>query len=108
MEILFKKGKSFNAFPLKIIFLMPQFPLPFPAQAMFVVPKRNFKRSPDRNRLKRQMRESYRLIKSSFYDQLGASEKQLILAILYTGNKKVDYSIISHAVNRLLEKVLRV
>lgn len=78
--------------------------LPFPAQAMFVAPKRSFKKSPDRNLLKRRMREAYRLNKASFYETL--KPRKLILAFIYTGKKVEDFAIIEASVKKLLAQVI--
>jgi ribonuclease P protein component len=81
--------------------------LAFPAQAMFVVPKRNFKRSPDRNKLKRRMREAYRLSKSGFYEALEQEGKKLVLAFIYTGKKQESFSVIDASVKKLLLQAVR-
>jgi ribonuclease P protein component len=103
MEMLFAKGKSRSSFPVKMQF-MDAGDLKFPAQAMFVVPKRSFKKSPDRNRLKRRMREAYRLNKQKMYEQLKAAKKQMLLAFIYIGKEEADYSKIETAIKKLIDK----
>ncbi len=73
-----------------------------PAQAMFVAPKRNFKKAHDRNLLKRRMREAYRLNKNSFYQQLELAGKKVLLAFIYTAKKQEDFLVIENAVKKLL------
>jgi len=79
IETLFKKGKSLFVFPLKVVFIPKklndqledtkeeneQKNIP-PARLLISVSKRNFKKAVDRNRIKRQIREGYRLQKSEF------------------------------------------
>jgi ribonuclease P protein component len=103
MEFLFGKGTSHNAYPVKLIWIETPVNLTFPAQALFVVPKRNFKRAHDRNKLKRRMREVYRLNKNTFYEELNTSNKKVILAFLYTGKKQEEYSTIETSVLKLLK-----
>jgi len=105
MEVLFKNGTSHNAYPVKLIYLKTPVDLQFPAQAMFVVPKRNFKRSPDRNLLKRRMREVYRLQKSVLYEELITLNKKVLIAFLYIGKTEEDYAVIERSILKLLKKI---
>ncbi|WP_338794206.1 ribonuclease P protein component [Bernardetia sp. MNP-M8] len=75
METLFKKGKSLFVFPLKVVFIPKKVEdkkeennqkNTLPARLLISVSKRNFKKAVDRNRIKRQIREGYRLQKSEF------------------------------------------
>ena len=105
IDLLFEKNKGINAFPVKMVFLDTLTELPFPAQAMFVAPKRSFKKSPDRNKLKRRMREAYRLSKAGFYEAL--AQRKLLIAFIYTGKKIEDYSVIEAAIIKLLAQALK-
>ncbi len=103
--MLFKKGSSFHVYPLKLVFLKDEAPMDYPAQAMFVAPKRSFKKSPDRNTLKRRMRESYRVKKQELYASLEPTQSHLVLAFLYTGKKEESLEVVSHSVDQLLKKL---
>ena len=65
IEYLFKEGKSFSIFPLRVLYTInaasekPTNNL----RAGFSVSTRNFKKAVDRNRIKRLLREAYRLQK---------------------------------------------
>lgn len=89
---LFTKGSSFFLYPFKVFVLRvePGHADIAATQALFSVSKKNFKRAIDRNRLKRQMRELFRLHKaeiSLFQD----AEKQVLVAILYIGKQHHAY-----------------
>ncbi len=60
IQELFHKGSSFYLFPFKVIFLPGKGAA---SQVLVSVPKSIFKRAVDRNRIKRRIREGYRLNK---------------------------------------------
>ncbi len=61
---VFAQGKSFVAYPLRVIYLIDDKELSARSQILVSVPKKYFKRAVDRNRIKRLVRENYRLNKS--------------------------------------------
>lgn len=105
MELLFKKGRSSNAYPVKLTMIETGEEMKFPAQVMFVVPKKSFKRSPDRNKLKRRMREVYRTNKSAMYQNLSRDNRKLLLAFIYTGKKMEGFGAIESSLLKLMAKL---
>ena len=77
IDLLFLKGSNAICYPLKLIYLETEIDYVNPCQAMFVVPKRVFKRAHDRNKLKRRVREAYRLNKAGFYEVLRTKNKKI-------------------------------
>lgn len=65
IDSLFQEGKGMVKFPIKMQYMSHEKPM---HQIAFSVPKRNFKRAVDRNRIKRQLREAYRLNKHILYE----------------------------------------
>lgn len=98
---MFKEGKSKTAYPLKLIYFS------FPndtvncTKAMFVAPKKKFKDAHQRNKLKRRMREAYRLQKATFYSN-HEQKGTLNLAFIYIGNEAQEYDIIYKSIQKLL------
>lgn len=79
IQELFEKGSSFYFHPFKVLYLPHPDAGSTTNQVLFSVPKRQFKRAVDRNKIKRRLREAYRLNKSL----LREPEKWLI-AYIYT------------------------
>ena len=99
IEKLYKEGSSVKAFPLRMVFLQTEHTSEYPAQMGVSVAKRNFKRAPDRNRLKRLMRESYRLQKEIVYNN---ADKPYVFMISYLGKEEKEYHEIYTKMNKLL------
>ncbi|MCL4119527.1 UNVERIFIED_CONTAM: hypothetical protein GTU68_045373 [Idotea baltica] len=99
IEKLYKEGNSVKVFPLRIMYLQTAHTSDFPAQVGVSVAKRNFKKAPDRNRLKRLMRETYRLQKAIVYDNL---EQPYVFMISYLGKEEKSYQEIFDKMNKLL------
>ena len=104
IDQLFAEGKTFFVYPLKIVYTEMQLPVDYPVQAGFSVSKRNFKRAVKRNKIKRLLRECYRLNKSIIYD--ANKEKQLAIMIIYTGKEIEDYQKIEKATKKALNKLV--
>lgn len=96
---LYTEGNSVKAFPLRMVYLQTEHRSDFAAQVGVSVPKRNFKKAPDRNRLKRLMRETYRLQKGIVYDHL---DKPHIFMISYLGKEEWKYEDLYVKMEKLL------
>lgn len=108
-SIFNKKGKSIHAGPILFVYLKAELDGPFPAQAMFSVSKKKFKKAHDRNRLKRLMREAYRLHKHIIYSALEATSDQYAIAMLYLDKEITDYQTVeASTINCIDEFVKRI
>ncbi len=104
IERLFAEGESFLQYPLKIVYAKSQIPSDYPAQAAFTVSKKNFKRAVARNRIKRLLRETYRLNKHIIYDDI--KNYQLAVFIIFIGKKLPKHKEIEVAMQKGLCKMI--
>lgn len=109
IEKLFAGGsRSFSVFPLRVVYL-PVEELEAPASILVSVSKRRFKRAVKRNRVKRQIREAYRLNKHGLLDVLADKQCRLAIAFIYLSDQLVESSLIAErmktALARIAEKV---
>lgn len=104
---LFNNGSSFILYPFRLSWTFESLPENFLAQILISVPKRRYKRSVDRNLLKRRIREAYRLHKSEIlYSSLAANNKQLIFAVAYIGKEILDFHLIEKKLKLSLSKLI--
>lgn len=120
-------SKSVAAFPLRAIFLIESTIGPIdsidpmsksdtetqPVQVLFSVSKRHFKHAVDRNRLKRQLREAYRLNRHLLFthntdkDEHSFSEQcaRLYIAFIWLSNEHAPSTVIYARMNSLLKRI---
>ena len=104
-ELFGKQGSSFGVYPLRIVWVASPAPTAAAPQVLISVSKRTFKRAVDRNRLKRLIREAYRLNKYRLLEQPSGHQVAL-LGIIFTGKEKSPLALVEKrlisALNRLL------
>jgi ribonuclease P protein component len=112
IDELFKEGKAVKVFPLKILYQVhsPSEPKP-KLQVMFVVSKRAIKKATRRNRIKRCLREAYRLLKNDLLlvlSQQCPSVHHLRLAFLFQSapSEPIRSEQMKAVLNRGIEKVI--
>lgn len=107
IDLLFANGRSFVAFPLRVIYLpVEEEALPARASVLISVPKKKFKRAVKRNLIKRRMREAYRIHKHELFDALANNRQRMLVAFLYLDKEILPFSDIEKAMQKALD-VLR-
>ena len=100
---LYIEGKSIKIFPLRMVYVQTEHTSEFPCQVGVSVPKRNFKKAVDRNRIKRLLRESYRLQKQTVYSKV---KKPYVFMISYLAKDEWKYEAIHQKMEKLLLKFI--
>ncbi|MDQ6812229.1 MAG: ribonuclease P protein component [Bacteroidota bacterium] len=83
---MFSKGKSISVFPLKVLYEFVE-NSEMPLQAGVTASSRHFKKAVQRNRIKRLLREAYRVQKLPLQQVLLTHHKSLALFFIYTGKE---------------------
>ena len=101
IESLYEKGSKLKAFPIKLIYLLePESGSKL--KSAFAVPKRSFKLAVNRNKIKRRMREAFRLNKGIIEDKF---EDRLLLMFVVQGSESPSFQEIQDKIILLLQRL---
>ena len=109
IETLFEKGDSqtLAAYPLRAVFLKKERQQGHaPVQILISVPKKRFKHAVDRNRVKRQVREAYRLHKQLISDII-PDDKELLIAFIWLSDSHCPSIEVEKRMVSLLQRIAK-
>ncbi len=107
IEVLFKQGSSFSNFPLRVLYFFSEENISS-LQAGFAVSGKHFKKAVDRNRIKRLMREAYRMQKNSLTDNLVGNKKFMAVFFIYTAKEILLYKDVSEKMKACLQRLNKI
>lgn len=113
IESIFQRGRKFKSYPCFFFYVTCGDPIQFSSQYNLFpfllgvsCPKRKFKTAVQRNRIKRIMRESYRLNKPAIYDlpsQTYLLSEAISCMMVYVGNEDPTFEILEKSTIKFLE-----
>ncbi len=111
---VFAEGKSFVAYPLRVIYIIDQEQPRQGAikgktarsQMMISVPKKYFKRAVDRNRVKRLVRENYRLNKHKLIVELDERDLYARIIFINVARDLPSFKQCKKGVNKAFERII--
>jgi ribonuclease P protein component len=95
---LFSHGRSFLVHPFKVVWYAEEFDTGPRARMAVSVSKRYSKRAVHRNRIRRKIKEAYRLHKNQLYHQLSETNVRLIFMYIYVGREEYEWEKIEHKI----------
>ena len=101
IEHLFENGHSIMAYPLLLKYNETEFKDNVMTKTAVSVSKKKFNKAVDRIKIKRLIREVYRLNKPNYFNNLTT---QYNLMILYIGKEKPIYANLNSSMKELLKK----
>lgn len=108
IDQLFQKRKSVNAFPVKAFFAFPEEEQDICLKAGVGTSKRNFKKAVHRNRVKRLLREAWRLNKPELQKVLNDNKQQMIIFLHYSDKELPSLEQVQEKVQLLIQKLIKV
>lgn len=121
IEPLFREGEGFYEYPLRLVWRMldkNQLSAHFkngvpagidPIQMMITVPKKKRRHAVDRVKMRRRIREAYRLNRLELKELASEvnPEGTLSLGFVYISQENEDYALVERKMKRLLHKVAK-
>lgn len=112
IDRLFRGGesRSMSSYPLRVVYCLTERQDDIPVKMMVSVPKRYFKHAVDRNRIKRQLRESYRHHKALLWETMEEHPDQLLAVVFiwldshHRPSNEVEQRMIG-LIHRICEKI---
>jgi ribonuclease P protein component len=109
IDRVFNNGKSFSQYPFKVFYVQSDDLAGPAARLLIAIPKKKVRLAVDRNRIRRWVREAYRLNKTGLFACLESIPAKVHLALILTGEPAaLTYKEVALKVPACLDKLGRI
>lgn len=105
-ELYSRRHPSLMSYPLSLSWMKASSIQEFPVSVLLTVSKRNFRKSVERNRIKRLLREAYRINKHPLYSYLNQKNLSIVLLINFVAKEAMVYQEIEIKLKSAFERLI--
>ena len=105
LEKVYNEGSTIKKFPYRLKYMEMDFENQAQVQIVISVPKRLVKKAVNRNRIRRQIKEAYRLNKSSLLSFCDKKSNGLALFLIYTGKENQSFEYLEDKLKVVLKEL---
>jgi len=103
---LHEQGNVFMSFPFRVVYMLAGEDEIVPVRMMVSVPKKRFKLAVKRNKIKRLIRETYRLNKMEIIDFANVHNLKLYISFQYVSNDIATFEMINKKMKNAIKKLM--
>lgn len=101
---LFAEGRSFKVFPLRV-FVLSIDTAAANAQVLISVPKKRVRKAHDRNRIKRLVREVYRLNKPELIENWKKDNRHFAIGLVWLAEKQIPFAELNTVMREVIAQL---
>ncbi|MDY0054492.1 MAG: ribonuclease P protein component [Bacteroidales bacterium] len=103
---LFSEGKRFLVYPFSVSYRLIPYSINPIIKVLIISGKKYHKRAVARNRIKRLIREAYRLNKTEISNFCAENKYELHISISYIDKKTPDFKTVNSNINIILDRLI--